>query len=194
MTEALPANLRHAVLVSGNPGKAVEARRIVGAELETVALDLPEIQSLDLEEVLLAKAEEAWHRLGRPLVVDETGLELSALGGFPGPLVKWMLKAIGAAGIAHTALALGDPGVTARCALMYFDGERSVVGRGTVEGTLVPPRGDGGFGWDPIFLPQGETLTYAELSASRKDRIGHRGHAWRALVRKLREPEGGAST
>ncbi len=187
MTTPLPAQLRRAVLVSGNPGKAKEARRIVGAHLETVAVDLPEIQSLDLEEVLRAKAEEAWRRLERPLIVDETGLELGALGGFPGPLIKWMLEAVGAQGIARTTHTLGDDCVTARCALMYFDGTTHHTGEGSVQGTIVPPRGDGGFGWDPIFLPDGETLTYAELSCERKDLIGHRGLAWRDLVRSSAE-------
>ena len=73
-------------LVSSNPGKIQEASRILGASLESVALDLPEIQSADLLEVLRAKGEEAWRRLQRPLVVEETGLELAALNGFPGPL------------------------------------------------------------------------------------------------------------
>lgn len=173
-------------LVTGNPDKAAEARRIWPAAFDTAAIDLPEIQSLDLGEVLAAKADEAWRRLGRPLVVEETGLELSALGGFPGPLVKWMLQAVGAAGIARTALALGDPRVAARCRLLFRDGERRVVAEGVTRGILVEvPRGTGGFGWDPVFQPDGETLTYGELPPARKDAIGHRGRAWRELARAL---------
>lgn len=173
-------------LVTGNRGKLEEARRMVGPDLEGVEIDLPEIQSLSLGEVLAAKGEEAWRHLGRPLVVEETGLELAALGGFPGPLVRWMLEAVGPEGIARTALALGDPRATARCALLYQDAERTVVAEGTTEGTLVlPPRGDGGFGWDPVFLPDGETATYGELPAERKDALSHRGRAWRALVETL---------
>lgn len=177
------------VLVTGNPGKLAEARRLCGADLDAVAIDLPEIQSLDLGTVLRAKGAEAWRRLRRPLVVEETGLELGALGGFPGPLVKWMLEAAGAAGIARTAIALGDPAVTARCALLYLDGARQVLGDGTTHGALVlPPRGSGGFGWDPVFLPDGEALTYGELPAARKDAIGHRGKAWRVLLERLAVP------
>ena len=90
-------------LVTGNPGKLVEARRLLGAAgegppFDAVELDLPEIQSLDILEVLRGKAEEAWRRLGRPLVVEETGLYLGAMNGFPGPLVKWMLAAVGPEG------------------------------------------------------------------------------------------------
>ncbi len=174
------------VFVTGNRDKVCEAERILGRPVESVALDLPEIQGLDLLTVLRAKGEEAWRRLGRPLAVEETGLDLDALGGFPGPLIRWMLEAAGAEGIARTAVALGNPGARAHCAVLYRDADGAVVGEGEERGTLVvPPRGDGGFGWDPVFQPEGETGTYGELSGEVKDRIGHRGKAWRALLAAL---------
>ncbi len=181
------------VLVTGNQGKLAEARRIVGPWLEAEEIDLPEIQSLDLVEVLRAKAQEGWRRVGKTLVVEETGLDLTALGGFPGPLVKWMLEAVGAEGIARTALALGEDRVVVRCALLWFDGHREVVAEAAVPGRLVlPPRGAGGFGWDPVVVPEGLEQTYAELGAEAKDAIGHRGKAWRALVGKLSALGGGS--
>lgn len=175
-------------LVTGNTGKLREAERILGLRPDSEALDLPEIQSLDLEEVLREKGEEAWRRLGRPIVVEETGLELDALGGFPGPLVKWMLQAVGAEGISRTALALGEPRAVARCALLYRDAEQVVIAEGAVAGKLVAePRGDHGFGWDPVLVPDGESRTFAELRPEEKDRLGHRGQAWRALEARLAE-------
>jgi non-canonical purine NTP pyrophosphatase (RdgB/HAM1 family) len=153
-----------------------------------VALDLPEIQSLDLLEVLHHKGEAARREVGGPVVVEETGLELPALGGFPGPLVKWMLQAIGPDGIARVALAEGDTTATARCALLYLDGEREVVAQGTTTGDLVlPGRGDHGFGWDPVFQPQGSERTYGEMTAEEKDVISHRGSAWRSFLHRLTE-------
>ena len=184
MSGALPF-----VLVTGNRGKLAEARRLAGADLEAVEVDLPEIQSLDLLEVLEAKAAEAWARVGRPLVVEEAGLGLAALNGFPGPLVKWMLDATGAAGLARVGAALGDPRATARCALLYRDAGRTVVAEGVTEGTLVlPGRGEHGFGWDPVFLADGETRTFAELVGPDKDAVSHRGKAWRELLRRLASP------
>ncbi len=184
-------------LVTGNRNKLIEAERILGESLECEPLDLPEIQSLDLIEVLRAKGEEAWRRLRRPLVVEETGLDLAALSrfpqrgtsvAFPGPLVKWMLEAVGEDGIARTAHALGDPRATARCALLYLDGESERIAEGETRGRLVlEPRGEGGFGWDPIFVPEGRRETYAELGADVKDRLGHRGRAWRRLQRMLNQ-------
>jgi XTP/dITP diphosphohydrolase len=174
------------LLVTGNPGKLAEARRLAGPGLDSVAVDLPEIQSLDLEEVLAAKADAAFARVGRPLIVEETGLELAALNGFPGPLVRWMLEAVGAAGVARAALALGDPAARAVCLLAWTDGITTVTGRGETTGDLVlPPRGDHGFGWDPVFRPAGQSRTYGEMSADEKDALGHRGRAWRDLLRRL---------
>jgi non-canonical purine NTP pyrophosphatase (RdgB/HAM1 family) len=174
------------VLVTGNPGKVAEARLAIGPGLEAAAVDLPEIQSLDYLEILRAKADEAWKRVGRPLVVEEAGLDLQALGGFPGPLVKWMLAAVGAEGIARTAASLGDPRAAARCFLLYKDGDREIVAEGRTEGILVlPGRGAHGFGWDPVFQPDGSPLTFAELTGAEKGEVSHRGKAWRAMAATL---------
>jgi non-canonical purine NTP pyrophosphatase (RdgB/HAM1 family) len=206
----MPERFERLTLVTGNPNKLEEARRILRSvpsarlpELTAEPLDLPEIQSLDLREVLEAKAEEAWRRLRRPVVVEETGLEIEVFGGFPGPLVKWMLQAMGAEGLARAAVEMlgaqggGAPRVLARCQLLALDrtdGERRVYGEGIERGTLVlPPRGGEGFGWDPVFLPEGETRTYGELPGEVKDEIGHRGKAWRDLVARLvADGDGGA--
>lgn len=168
----------------------------MGSGLTCEPIDLPEIQSLDMFEVLAFKARAAWEALRRPLVVEETGLELEALGGFPGPLVKWMLSAVGAEGIARTALALGDPRARAVCLLEWTDGERSVVARGATSGRLVlPARGANGFGWDPVFEPDDESRTYAEMEDGEKDAIGHRGRAWRELLPRLAQSRvGGLET
>lgn len=174
------------VFVTGNIGKLREAERLLGRPIEHVRLDLPEIQSLDLRQVLEAKADAAWRQLGTPLLVDDTGLELAALGGFPGPLVKWLLESVGAGGIGDLAARLGDPRAVARCGLLYADGERRVLAEAAVAGEIVPaPVGGHGFGWDPVFRPAGATGTYAELSDAVKDRIGHRGEAWRRLIDQL---------
>jgi non-canonical purine NTP pyrophosphatase (RdgB/HAM1 family) len=173
-------------LVTGNPGKLAEARRLSTLPLDAVDVHLAEVQSLDLEEVLRHKVAEALGSVGAPVVVEETGLELAALNGFPGPLVKWMLEAAGPEGIARAALALGDPRAKAVCRLAWSDGQSTVIGRGETAGELVlPPRGASGFGWDPVFRPEGESRTYGEMTDEEKDARGHRGRAWRDLLAKL---------
>jgi len=184
----VPSQTPPFVLVTGNAGKLAEARRLVGSQLQSIAVDLPEIQSLDMLEILRGKGAEAYGRLQRPLVVEETGLELRALGGFPGPLVKWMLEAVGPEGVARCALAHDDCVATAVCAVLYVDGETSICGEGNDPGSLVlPPRGEAGFGWDPVFVPKGSERTWAEQGDAAKDRGAHRGLAWRDLLSKLAE-------
>ena len=174
------------LLVTGNPGKLEEARRLAGHDLESVAIDLPEIQSLDFEEVLAEKSRAAFAAVGRPVIVEEAGLELAALNGFPGPLVRWMLDAVGAEGVARTALSLGEPAATAVSRLAWTDGATTIIGRGETAGELVlPGRGDRGFGFDPVFRPVGSELTFGELPGDEKDRFSHRGKAWRDLIARL---------
>lgn len=178
------------LFVTGNPGKLREARRLWGRPLEALALDLPEIQSLDLEEVLSAKLEAARAAApaGGTIVVEEAGLELSALNGFPGPFVRYLLEAVGAEGIARIGVALGDRRVRAVCRLAWSDGQRTLVGRGECAGTLaLPGRGEYGFGFDPVFVPDGSELTFGEMDESEKDVVSHRGNAWRDLARQLSE-------
>ena len=183
-----PASATPFTLVTGNANKLKEAERILGCGLASQSIDLPEIQSLDLDEVLTAKAHEAFDRVAGPVVVEETGLFLDAMGGFPGPLIKWMLDAMGPGGVSRTALALGDPRARAVCALAYYDGERIIRANGVTEGELLAAaRGEHGFGWDPVFRPIESELSFAELSPADKDRIGHRGRAWRAFRPELEE-------
>ena len=176
--------MRHPfVFVTGNTNKVKEAERILGGEVRSFAVDLPEVQSLDLFEILRAKAAAAYEGLGVPVVVEDVSFELHALNGFPGPLVKWMLEALGAEGLARVGINLGDPRARAICGLAYHDGNRIHIVEGRSDGTLVVPRrGEHGFGWDPVFQPDGSTFTYAELSPAEKDLLGHRGKAWRELL------------
>lgn len=181
---------RDFVFVTGNAGKLREAESLLGYRPESFALDLPELQSLDLREILQAKARSAFAALGRPVLVEDVSLELVAMNGFPGPLVKWMLAAAGAQGIARTAVALGDTRVRAVCGLAYLDAsngsEELRLFEGAAEGILVEGRrGEHGFGWDEVFQPAGSGRTYAELTPAEKDPSSHRGKAWRAFLEAL---------
>jgi len=174
---------RTPVFVTGNPHKLAEARQVTGLTIDSIEIDLPEIQSLNVGPILNAKAEEAWRQVGRPVIVEETCLELAALNGFPGPLVKWMLEAVGADGLAETALKLGNPRAKAVCCLTYFDDGKMLGAWGECEGTLVQPaRGSRGFGWDPVFVPDGHSRTFGEMSDAEKTGIGPRGKAWRHFL------------
>lgn len=171
------------VFVTGNPHKLAEARRVTGLRIDSVDLDLPEIQSFQVGPILDAKIEAAWRAVQRPVIVEETSLELPALNDFPGPLCKWMLEAVGPEGLARTAIQLGNPRAKVVCLLAYDDDGKRLVAWGECEGKLVlPARGSNGFGWDPVFVPDGQAQTFGEMSDAEKTEIGPRGKAWRHFL------------
>jgi len=174
-------------LVTSSPHKAEEIAAITGHTFPASALDLPEIQSLDLREVLRHKAREAYGRLGRPVVVEDVSLELNGLNGFPGPLVKWLLKAAGPQGLIALCRGAGEWRARAVCGVLGWDGVHETWAEGIVEGTIAPePRGVSGFGWDPVFIPDGRERTFAEMKADEKNAVSHRGTAWRGLISRLK--------
>ncbi len=177
------------VFVTSNLGKLREAEEVLGMKLQHRALDLPEVQSLSLEEVVRHKARVAHERLGMAVLVEDTSLELVGLAGFPGPLVRWLLAAVGPGGICRVAQAFADPRAVVRCLVWATDGSSEASGLGVVRGVIgESPRGRGGFGWDSAFRPDGSRLTYAEMEESAKNAISHRRKALEALRATLSDP------
>ena len=173
------------VFVTGRAEKAREAERL-GFRLERVDLDLAEPQALDPADIVESKARAAFARLARPVVVEDSGLGIKAWNGFPGALVKWLEKSAGLEAMARMLDRFPDRSATATCAVAYFNGERVVPARGEVSGAIAAaPRGEGGFGWDSLFIPDGSDRTFAEMSGEEKDRVSHRRRAWEALAREL---------
>ncbi|WP_433500139.1 RdgB/HAM1 family non-canonical purine NTP pyrophosphatase [Sphaerimonospora sp. CA-214678] len=188
------------VLATRNAGKIVELRRILAeaaVPVEIVGLDgFPEIGEVaetgrTFAENALLKAHAVAAGSGLPAIADDSGLCVDALNGMPGIFsARWS----GSHGDDKANLDLllaqvsdvpdGRRQAHFACsaALALPTGEEHVVD-GAVYGTLIrEPRGTGGFGYDPIFVPDGESRTTAEMSAEEKDAISHRGRAFRALV------------
>jgi XTP/dITP diphosphohydrolase len=147
----------------------------------------------------LGKARVAASATGRPAIADDSGIEATALRGAPG---VWSARYAGENAtdeenlqkLLHEVPEDGDRRVAYVCALAYVEpGGREELVHGRSEGTLATePRGAGGFGYDPVFVPDdfpGDTRTMAELTPAEKDAISHRGRAARALVRRLLEAE-----
>ncbi|WP_460355945.1 RdgB/HAM1 family non-canonical purine NTP pyrophosphatase [Mycobacterium sp. ZZG] len=194
------------LVASRNPKKLAELRRVLdGAGVELTLLSLDDVVPFDeapetgatFEENALAKARDAFAATGIPAVADDSGLEVDALNGMPGVLsARWS----GRHGDdpANTALLLGQladvpeerrgAAFVSACALVSGPGKNeSVVVRGEWRGSIVrEPRGDGGFGYDPVFLPAGSARTAAELSPAEKDAASHRSRALAALLPSLR--------
>jgi XTP/dITP diphosphohydrolase len=191
-------------VASRNRKKLAELRRVLdGAGVALTLLSLDDVAAFDeapetgatFEENALAKARDAFGATGLPSVADDSGLEVDALNGMPGVLsARW--SGSHGADLANTGLLLAQMGdvpdgrrgaaFVSACALVSAAGE--VVVRGVWPGSIVKePRGDRGFGYDPVFLPSGSLRTAAELTPEQKDAASHRGRALALLVPALRE-------
>lgn len=169
-------------LVTGNENKWREAERILGSALDRTSLDLPEIQAAHTREVAIEKAKVAYATLRRPVVVEDAGLELAALGGFPGPFVKFWEQLGGLGSICRALDGAATRAASAVCVLALCGPDGLVVVEGRIDGAIAQaPRGSNGFGWDAIFVPEGDSRTFAEMRADEKDALSHRRRAWEAL-------------
>ncbi|ONI92796.1 non-canonical purine NTP pyrophosphatase [Saccharothrix sp. ALI-22-I] len=173
-------------LITGNEGKAREYATLLGIDVAAVREDLIEIQDLDVVKVVQRKAQDAYSKLRGPVLVDNTGLSLTAWNGLPGALVAWFLSSVGVQGILDMAAGVEDRSTTVTTALGYADADGVRVFTGTLSGVLTTERrGDGGFGYDSIFVPDGGDLTFAEMSSEQKNAISHRRLAVEELRRGL---------
>ena len=173
------------VFVTTRAEKAQEAERL-GFRVERLDLSLPEPQALDPSDVVTQKARSAYELLSRPVLVEDTGLAIRAWNGFPGAFVKWLETSAGVPALPRMLDGFADRGATAICAIAYCDGGQTVTARGEVHGSIAKqPRGNGGFGWDTVFMPEGGERTFAEMAPEEKDRISHRRRAWDALAERL---------
>ena len=175
--------------VTSNEGKVREAREYLTRDVEQVRYDYTEIQSDDLAEIAVVGAKEAFEGTGGddPVVVDDTGLFVESLGGFPGPYSAYVEDTVGVERVWKLGEREENRRAHFRCVLVYYDGETAETFDGAVPGRLVAPRGEGGFGYDPIFEHEGQTL--AEMSTERKNAISHRGRALAKFADWLAERE-----
>jgi XTP/dITP diphosphohydrolase len=165
-------------MVTSNAGKAAEVAAFFGGLLEVdhIALEIPEHRSEDIAEIAREKARYAYGQLNTPLIVDDTGFFIDALEGFPGPYAAYVLNSIGNAGILKLMEGISDRNARFTTGIAFADERGIEVFTGTLEGKItLGPRGNNGFGYDPIFELDKKTL--AELSIEEKSRISHRARA-----------------
>jgi len=201
------ADFQTVVIASRNRGKVAE----LAALLAALPWDLRAVDAVPggaeiswdesgstYDENAAIKAEAVCRGTGLPALADDSGIEVMALEGFPGVRsARWLgddaseaqLRAALCSRVAILpeaergarfvcVLALATPGAEGDCRITFA--------RGSVEGTLLAiPRGQAGFGYDPIFIPSGEMLTMAEMERAQKDRLSHRGRAAQELIRMV---------
>ncbi|MFF3038318.1 RdgB/HAM1 family non-canonical purine NTP pyrophosphatase [Arthrobacter citreus] len=204
------------VLATRNAGKLNELRdllrgRIDGLDVDTQVIDaetagVPDVPEtgVTFEENSLLKARAVAEASGLPAIGDDSGLAVDVLGGAPGIFsARWSgVHGNDQANLDLLLAQLGDIGPEHRgaaficAAALAVPGGEDIVERGELRGTLLAePRGTGGFGYDPVLQPAGETRSCAELSRAEKNAISHRGQAFRALlpaiIRVLAAPRAG---
>ncbi|KZT06483.1 Maf/Ham1 [Laetiporus sulphureus 93-53] len=159
--------------VTGNANKLREVRAILAQSGGTT------------REVATAKCRRAAELLGGPCITEDTALCFEALNGLPGPYIKYFLKELGHDGLNKLLVGFPTTAAWALCTFAYSAGPGSepILFEGRTDGHVVTARGDGKFGWDPIFEPNGTGQTYAEMTPEKKNSLSHR---YRALS-KLQE-------
>lgn len=167
---------RHVTFASTNRDKFLEAQAILarlGIDLDFARASPTELQSDSLEEIAREKARSAFALVGKPIIVEDDGLFISALNGFPGQYSSFVFKSIGNEGILKLLDGLSDRSASFRSLIAYFDGTSMSVSEGLVEGRIAERLAKGGWGYDPIFIPSGSSFTFAELNEE-KNKFSHR--------------------
>src|SRR5690606_22669074 len=173
--------------ITGNPGKAEEVSRYLGEPIEHIELDLEEIQSLDLEEIVRDKAIRAFEKVKTPVLVEDVSFIFHALGKLPGPFIKWFQKELDNEGLCRL-LDNKDRSCTATVCYGFYDGNIVEFFVGSMEGSISnEPRGDNSFGWAPIFIPNGYDKTYAELTNEEQTQIAMRSKALKKFKEFLKD-------
>ena len=189
------------VLASANPDKAAEiAAALVGSEILPRPTDLPDVEETGatLEDNARLKARAVVAATGQAAVADDTGLEVVALEGAPG-VTSARYAGTGASYDDNVAKLLAAlEGVEDRrarfrtVAVACFPDGTEVMAEGVVEGAITTERrGRGGFGYDPVFAPEGgKGRTFAQMAPDEKNAVSHRGRAFRALAEELEQSAG----
>ncbi|HLC85957.1 MAG TPA: RdgB/HAM1 family non-canonical purine NTP pyrophosphatase [Candidatus Nanoarchaeia archaeon] len=168
--------------ITGNENKLKEAKEIM-PEIKGLNMDLLEIQDINPHKIIKHKVEEARKQVPGRFIVEDVSFYLEAINGLPGPLIKWFLKTIGVEGIVKIAKTYENYKAQAKCIIGYFDGSEIKYFEGVVNGIIVEPKGNNGFGFDVIFVPDGHEKTYAEMSEEEKNQLSHR----KLALEKLKE-------
>jgi len=159
--------------VSSNRHKYQEAKKILQSfdiNLKFFKYELEEIQSSSLKEIASKKAEQAFQKCKKPIIIEDDGLFIDSLNGFPGPYSSYVFKTIGNNGILQL---LKHNRQAKFCSIIfYYDNKNSKSFEAKIDGTISKSQHGSGWGYDPIFIPKNFTKTFAQLNT--KNDLSHR--------------------
>jgi len=177
------------IFVTGNRHKFKEAGEIAAKfGIKLVMRDVPckEIQADELEEIACQSAADACASLDKPCFVEDAGLFVRALRGFPGPYSSYVFRTVGNKGMLKLMASVSNRRAEFRSAVSYCKPDSNPIAfRGVVKGRIAPrPRGSHGFGFDPIFVPsEGNGRTFAEMTIAEKNALSHRARAIKKFLK-----------
>jgi len=181
--------MKEIYFITGNKGKVAEAKQKfseIGFDVIQKNLGYPEIQAEKLEDVALFGAEHVLKNFDKPFILEDAGLFIDALGGFPGVYSAYVFHTLGCKGILNLMKDLGSKkrDATFKSIYAYCElGKKPKLFFGECLGNIsYDEKGDNGFGYDPIFIPKNNDKTFAEMSASEKNNLSHRGQALDKLL------------
>lgn len=159
--------------MTGNQSKADYLAKLLGLPIDHCKVDLDEIQALELREIVEHKVRQAYEIIKQPVLVDDVSLEFSALGKLPGPFIKFFVDEIGLQKCCELLDGFDDRSAVGKSGIGYFDGQHLEYFEGQIIGKISDlPRGENGYGWDAIFIPNGYGgKTRAELKDDQYDKL-----------------------
>jgi len=182
-------------VVTSNPGKLREFRGALeplAVEVVHSTADCEEIQADTLEEVVLSCLHQLRSQGLKDFVIDDSGLFVHSLKGFPGVYSSYAFKTLGNPGLIRLLEGERDRSAHFECCIGCHIESGSFVVKGRCDGEISgEERGRGGFGFDPVFIPKGYNATFAELPLQEKNKISHRGRAIQAFAEELQRRTGG---
>jgi len=162
--------MKKITFITGNSHKAIELERLLGFGINHKKVEINEIQELDLEKLIKHKAIGAFEKIKSPVLVEDTSLIFDAWGRLPGPFIKWFLKEMGNEGICNLLSVSSNRKAIFTTIFAYYDGNVYKSFSKSTTGTIShKPKGENGFGWDPIFIPTGSLLTRGEMIHKEQD-------------------------
>lgn len=178
--------------ITANDWKFKEIRQILAPiKVKQVKLNLDEIQELDPHKIIRHKLKEALKHEKGEFIIEDDSLYLECLGGkLPGPLIKWFNDTLGNEGMAELVKKMGNNKASVKSLIGYAKSSNQILFfEADLKGKIVSPKGKRNFGYDPIFIPDSRTQTFAEMKSQDKHKISTRGVAARKLKKFLLQNE-----
>jgi len=173
--------------ITSNKGKAVESKELFsksGIDVVQKNLGYPEIKANTLDEVAFFGAEFVKNKIDQPFFLEDAGLFIDALNGFPGVYSAYVFHSIGCKGILKLMKDVENRNATFRSVIAYCEtGKEPVIIIGECKGAISEKEiGKNGFGYDPIFIPKGQKRTFAQMETDEKNKFSHRGKSLHKLL------------